>query len=87
MGYVVTATDGVGGAVVSLLDANNVLVATANTDSTGFYFFAHTDALVTGASYTVRVSTIPKPNVTSVPVSQTFIWCAAQVSLDNFLLN
>ena len=87
MGYVLTATDGVGGAIVSLLDANNVVVATANTDATGFYFFAQTNALVTGASYTVRVSTIPKPNVTSIPASQTFIWSAAQVGLDNFLLN
>lgn len=87
LGYVLSGTDGVGGAVVTLLDANNGLVATTNTDATGFYFFAQTNALVTGASYTVRVSTIPKPNVTSIPASQTFIWSAAQVGLANFLLN
>jgi hypothetical protein len=87
LGYVLTATDGVGGAVVSLLDASNVVVATANTDATGFYFFAQTNALVTGASYTVRVSTIPKPNTTSTPASQTFTWSATQVSLGNFQLN
>src|SRR5262249_46226703 len=67
LGYVLNATDGVGGAVVSLLDASNGVVATANTDATGFYFFAQTNALVTGASYSVRVSTIPKPNTTSTP--------------------
>jgi hypothetical protein len=87
LGYVLNGVDGVGGAVVTLFDATNGVVATANTDSTGFYFFAQTSTLVTGTSYTVRVTIIPKSTATPNPASQTFTWSAEPVSLANFLLN
>ena len=87
LGYVVSGMDGVGGAVVTLLDAADNAVATTTTDQTGFYFFAQTNGLVKGANYTVRVTTIPKSYTTSTPASQTFTWSTAQTGLNSFVLN
>jgi hypothetical protein len=87
LGYVSNGIDGVAGATITLLDAANNVVATTATDQTGFYFFAQTNTLTVGASYTVTVATIPKPYTTSSPASQSFTWSAAQVSLGNFALN
>jgi len=87
LGYVVNGFDGVGGAVVTLLDAGSNVVATTTPDQTGFYFFAQTNSLVVGANYTVRITTIPKPYTTSTPTAQSFTWSAAQVNLNNFMLN
>jgi len=86
-GYVVNGLDGVGNAVVQLVDAASHVVASATTDQTGFYFFAQTTSLTAGATYTVRVTTIPKPYTAAVPASQTFTWSAMQVSLNPFVLN
>jgi hypothetical protein len=64
LGYVLNATGGgVNGAVVSLVDSANTIVASMNTDPTGFYFFAQTNALVSGGSFTVSLSTIPSLTV------------------------
>jgi len=87
VGFVVNGVDGVGNAVVQLVDTANQVVASAATDQTGFYFFAQTNGLTVGATYTVRVTTIPKPYTASVPASQTFTWSAMQVSLNAFALN
>ena len=87
LGYLVNGVDGVGGAVVQLVDAANNMVGSTATDQTGFYFFSQTGALTVGAKYTVRVTTIPKPFTTSSPAMQTFTWSASQVSVGNFALN
>jgi hypothetical protein len=87
LGYVVSGSNGIGGATVTLLDAGNGVVAATTTDATGFYFFAQTNALTVGASYSVKVTTIPKPYATTNPVSQAFTWSTAQISLSNFVLN
>ena len=52
-GYVTTSTHGeVPDAVVSILDPTNTVVATATTDSTGFYYVANTSVLTPGTRTT-----------------------------------
>jgi hypothetical protein len=87
LGYVLSGNNSVGGATVTLLNAGNGVVATTTADATGFYFFAQTNTLIAGGSYTATVTAIPKPYTTSTPTSQTFTWSAMQVNLNPFLLN
>jgi len=87
MGYVLNSSNApIGGATVNVLNSSNAVVATATSDSTGFYFFPLTKGWTLGGSYTVRV-TLPKGYKTSTPASQTFTWQAAQLILINSVLN
>ena len=85
MGYVTTAANGeVRDAALSLIDATGAVVATATTDSTGFYYFPGTNALVPGSPYSVRVTGFPRGFTAASPVVQTFNWLVAPVSLALF---
>jgi uncharacterized delta-60 repeat protein len=85
VGYVTTAANGeVRDAVLSLLDANGAVVATATTDSTGFYYFPATDVLQSGAAYAVMVTGFPKGFTTASPAVQGFNWLVTSVSLAPF---
>jgi len=70
--------------VLSLLDANGGVVATATTDSTGFYYFPGTDGLQSGAAYAVMVTGFPKGFTTASPAVQGFNWFVTPVSLAPF---
>jgi hypothetical protein len=74
------------GAVVTLLKASKA-VATAETDATGFYFFAKTSDLVSNAGYSIKVSRLPKPYKNSTPATQTFIWTGSAVAFKPFVIN
>jgi hypothetical protein len=86
LGFVVNSSSGIGGATVSVLNASNSVVATAITDSTGFYFFPLTRTFSLGSGYTVKV-TLPKGYKSSSPASQKFSWQGSQIILSNSLLN
>ena len=87
MGSILNSSNsGIYGATVTVLNSAKTVVASATTDTTGFYFFAKTSVFVTGSKYTVKVSP-PKPYKSSTPVSQTFSWNATAVTLGNFVLN
>jgi hypothetical protein len=75
------------GAVVSLLNASKSVVATAETDATGFYFFAKTSGLVTNAGYSVKVTRLPKPYKKSTPATQTITWKGNTATFNPFVLN
>jgi hypothetical protein len=86
MGYVInSALAGIPGIAVNLLNSTKVVVGTAVTDVTGFYYFAATSTLTTGKSYSARV-TIPNGYRSSSPSSQSFTWSASTVTLSNFAL-
>jgi len=86
VGYVMNSSTGVSGAVVNVFSPSNALVATAVTDSTGFYFFPLTRAFSLGSGYTVKV-TLPKGYKKSMPASQTFSWQGSQITFSNFVVN
>ncbi len=88
-GYVVNASGvGVPGATVSILDGGGMTVATATTDITGYYFFATTNVLVSGTSYTVAVTGLPAGFTTSTPAaSAAFAWTGAGMTIGSFVLN
>ena len=73
-GYVLDSTSGAGipGATVSIL-SGAVPIATAATDLTGFYYFATTNLLTPGSTYTIEVTGFAG-YTTSVPASSTFTW-------------
>jgi hypothetical protein len=75
------------GALVSLLNSSKTVVATAETDATGFYFFAKTSGLTANASYSVNVSRLPKPYKKATPTSQAFTWKGTAVPFSTFVLN
>lgn len=77
---------GVSGATVNVLNSTKAVVATATTDVTGLYYFAATDGLTTGKTYTVKV-TPPSGYKNSMPVSQSFTWKATRIALKDFMLN
>jgi hypothetical protein len=81
-----TGGAGISGLTVNLLNSKNAIVASATTDVTGFYYFAATSTLTSGANYIVKV-TVPKTYRNSSPSSQNFTWRSAAVSLNNFVLN
>jgi hypothetical protein len=59
-GYVVDGSGmGLTGATVSILNSGGVVVASAATDITGFYFLATTGVLTPGAGYTIAVTGLP----------------------------
>lgn len=68
------------GALVSVLNAAKNVVATAETDATGFYFFPKTSALTVNADYTAKVTLLPKPWRKATPAAQTFTWKGSAVS-------
>jgi hypothetical protein len=88
-GYVVDRSGvGVPGATVSILDAGGSPVATATTDITGFYFFATTNVLAQGSSYTVAVTGLPAGFGTFPAASPAFIWAGTTgMMIGNFVLN
>jgi hypothetical protein len=86
MGTVVNSSKiAVHGATVNLLTSVKTVVATAVTDSMGFYYFAGTNGLISGVNYTVNV-TLPKGYKSSMPASQTFTWRGKEFTLPNFVL-
>jgi hypothetical protein len=74
------------GAAVSLLKGSRT-VATAETDATGFYFFANTSGLASDAGYSVKVSRLPKPYKKSTPATQSFTWRGSATTFNPFVLN
>lgn len=87
MGWVVSSTSvAINGATVSLMSPSNTVVATATTDSVGFYYFANTSGLVRGGNYKVNVTSPPGYSV-STPPYQAFAWQGTALSLSNFVLN
>jgi hypothetical protein len=88
-GYAVNASGvGIPGATLSILDSGGNSVATANTDITGYYFFATTGILVPGSSYTVAVTGLPVGFSTSTPAaSPAFTWAGTGMMIGNFVLN
>src|SRR5205085_12018574 len=85
IGYVVNSTSGISGATVKVLSASHAVVATAVTDSSGFYFFPLTRAFNLGSDYTVSV-VVPKSYKKSTPAIQTFTWQGSQTTFSNFVL-
>ena len=87
MGYVVNSSNmPIAGAAVNVLDPSGAVVATATTDSTGFYFFPLTSRWTLGQSYAVK-ATLPKGYKASTPTSQNFAWQASQLVLSSFVIN
>ena len=86
LGYVMNSSSAIGGATVNVLNASNALVASAVTDSTGFYFFPLTRAFSLGSGYSVKV-VLPKGYKKSMPASQTFTWQGSQIAFSNFVMN
>jgi mRNA-degrading endonuclease toxin of MazEF toxin-antitoxin module len=86
MGSVVNwAHAAVPGATVHVLNASKKIVATATTDAMGFYYFAATESLSKGASYSIKI-VFPNSYHSSTPSSQTFTWQATSVLASNFVL-
>ena len=83
-GFVVNSGFGVPGSVVSILNGSST-VATATTDSTGFYYFPNTSNLANGVAYTIQVTGLAG-FTTSVPSSSTFTWMGKGMAF-NFTLN
>jgi hypothetical protein len=85
-GWVVNSSNAaVAGATVNLMTAAKTTVATAVTDSAGFYYFADVSRLVSRSNYILTVS-LPKGFKTSSPASTTFIWSGTPVQ-GRFSLN
>jgi hypothetical protein len=74
------------GAIVSLLNASKSVVATAESDATGFYFFARTSGLAVDSGYSVKVSRMPKPYKKSTPATQAFTWKGTATNFNAFVL-
>lgn len=86
MGTVVNSS-GIGVATtVSLFDSSKHLIATATSDSTGFYYFPLTKLLTPGVQYTLQVS-VPRGYKKSNPASQTLTWSGSLIMVTPFLLN
>jgi HYR domain len=87
-GTVVSGTGaGQPGATVSLVDSTGATVATATTDVTGFYFFATTGLLTSGAAYTVSVTGLPAGFSSAGSSSmQRFTWSGIAIALVDFVL-
>ena len=85
-GSVVTSTGAaIAGATLSLVDSTGTTLATATRDVTGFYFFATTGLLTSGATYSVGVTGLPAGFTGSSP-AQPFTWTASTQTLRNFTL-
>jgi hypothetical protein len=68
------------------VDATQSIVANAETDVTGFYYFARTSKWASPAGYSVKV-TLSKPYKRSTPSIQTFTWRRSQITLPAFVLS
>jgi FIMAH domain-containing protein len=86
IGYVANSSSGISGATVNVLNGSNAIVASAVTDSAGFYFFPLTRAFSLGSGYTLKV-TLPKGYKVSSPSSQKFTWQGSQITFSTFVLN
>jgi hypothetical protein len=86
LGYVMNSSSAMSGVTVNIMNASNVVVATAVTDSTGFYYFPLTRAFSFGSGYSVKL-VLPKGYKKSTPVNQNFNWQGSQVNFSNFVLN
>ena len=71
---------------VSLFDSAKHLIATAATDSSGFYYFPLTRLLTNSAQYSLLVS-VPKGYKKSTPASQTLTWNGMVMTLYPFVLS
>ncbi len=74
------------GAIGSIFDSSNNIVASAMTDVTGFYFVATTNVLTTGSPYTAAVTGLPAGYTSSTPAQAPFTWQGAVTTI-NFVLN
>jgi sugar lactone lactonase YvrE len=84
-GFVTDSTgNGVQSVTVSILNSSSTVVATANTDITGFYFFATTSTLSVGSNYTIQV-TVPAQFSTASPTYPAFSWTGKGLAF-NFTL-
>jgi uncharacterized repeat protein (TIGR01451 family) len=87
IGSIVNSTgSGIGNISVNVFNSKNVLVATATSDSTGFFYFPVTSVLTPGSTYTVK-ATSPKGYKSSTPGSVGFTWKSTPVNLSNIGLN
>lgn len=82
-----SAGSAVAGATLSLVNSSGTTLATATTDITGFYYFATTGLLTSGATYSVSVTGLPTGFATASPVVQTLTWSGGAVTLSNFTLS
>src|SRR5262249_22572716 len=86
-GYVTNSSgSGISGSILSIIDGLGHTVATATTDMTGFYVFATTCVLASGANYTVQVTSFPAGFSISTPASQALTWQGTGMTF-NFSLN
>jgi hypothetical protein len=80
---------GVSGATVGLCSGSSCtgssILASATTDSTGFYYFASTSSLIPGTTYTVFVTGFPSGYSSST--SYTFTWSGAAMSIPNLVVS
>jgi virginiamycin B lyase len=87
-GSAVTSTgSAVAGAMLSLVNSSGTTEATATTDITGFYYFATTGLLTSGATYSVSVTELPTGFTTASPAVQTLTWSGGALTLSNFTLS
>jgi uncharacterized delta-60 repeat protein len=88
VGYVTNRDDShaMAQATVTIFDASNQAVASAQSDSTGLYRITATSGLVPGATYRASVTTFPGLFNVSTPALQTFTWQSAGIALDAFEL-
>jgi hypothetical protein len=68
------------------VNAAKTVVATAETDVTGFYYVARTGNLAPGSSYSAKVTRLPKPYKKAKPATKTFTWQGSPVDLGTFVL-
>ncbi len=87
-GYVTQVDDGHAalGATVTLFDASNQPVASAQTDVTGLYRITATTGLTPGATYTAKVTAFPAVFTGTTPATQTVTWQSTGVALAPFVL-
>ena len=77
---------GLGNVSVNIFNSKNVLVATAVSDSTGFFYFPVTSNFSSGGAYTTKVS-LPKGYKSSTPAATGFTWTGSMVKLNSIVLN
>jgi len=88
IGYVANGSGiGLAGATVSILSGTNTTMASATTDSTGFYYFPNTAIFSIGTNYTAKSTALPSPYKSTSPPSQTFTWQGTLAKLNAFTAN
>ena len=75
---------GLGNISVNIFNFQNVLVATATSDSTGFFYLPVTNSFTPGTTYTAKVN-LPKGYKSSSPAA--FTWKGLAVKLSNIVVN